>query len=302
MARILVTAAMGNVGREVTLDCLARGLSVRVATRAADRSSDWSANWSGNFDATTLDFWDRSTWSSALAGCDRLFLVRPPPIGDMDRTLIPFVDAAYAAGVQHVVFLSVAGAERMKWVPHRKVERHLMAVGKGWTILRPGFFAQNLADAYRRDIVEDDRLYVPAGAGKVAFLDVRDIGAVAALVFEDPARFQAQALTLTGPAALGFDEVAGLLSTTLGRPIHYRPASILGYARHLRWARGLAWMQIVVQTILHVGLRRGDAEAVEPILADLLSRPPRSLHDYLVDAAKTWDRHLEFPNPIKDSQ
>lgn len=42
----------------------------------------------------------------------------------------------------------------MKWVPRRKVELYLMAEAKGFTLLRPGFFAQNLKDAYRRDIVE----------------------------------------------------------------------------------------------------------------------------------------------------
>jgi uncharacterized protein YbjT (DUF2867 family) len=39
----------------------------------------------------------------------------------------------------------------MKWVPHRKVELHLLGSGGSFTLLRPGFFAQNLGDAYRRD-------------------------------------------------------------------------------------------------------------------------------------------------------
>jgi uncharacterized protein YbjT (DUF2867 family) len=286
MARILVTTAMGNVGREVARECIDRGFDVRVSARDINRLK---ASYPRQ-DAARLDFSDRATWSSALSGCDRLFLLRPPPLGDMQTTLNPFVDAAYDAGVGHIVFLSVAGADRMKWVPHRKVELHLMAVDKGWTILRPGFFAQNLEDAYRRDIVEDDRLYVPAGSGRVAFLDVRDVGAVAGLVFQDPGRFQAQALTLTGPSAIGFDEVAAVLSTTLGRPIRYRPASILGYARHLRAARGLPWMQIIVQTFLHVGLRRGDAEQVVPTVEELLGRPPHSLREYVERMAEAWQR------------
>ena len=256
--------------------------------RVTDRNPTRLVETFPQHEAVKLDFLDRATWRSALDGCDQVFLLRPPPIGDMDATLIPFVDAAYASGVRHIVFLSVAGADRLKWVPHRKVELHLIATGKGFTLLRPGFFAQNLKDAYRRDIVEDDRLYVPAGVGRVAFLDVRDAGAVAARVFEEPTAFQGQALTLTGPEALTFDQVAALLSTALGRVIRYETASIPGYAWHLRRRRGMPWMQIVIQTVLHVGLRRGDAERVEPTIERVLGRPPLALQDFIERTVGTW--------------
>lgn len=206
----------------------------------------------------------------------------------MNATLNPFVTAAYAAGVQHIVFLSVAGADRMKWVPHRKVELHLQSQGADWTVLRPGFFAQNLGDAYRRDIVEDNRLYVPAGQGRVAFLDVRDAGEVTAKIFEKPEPFRAKALTLTGPEAITFDQVARLLSSVLGRAIRYEPASIPGYVWHLHGNRQLPWMQVAVQTFLHVGLRGGDAERVESTVAELLGKPARSMREYLERAAAEW--------------
>ena len=284
--RILVTGARGNVGREVVRECLAAGLLVRAGDRSAGAAAGQPA--SPNLQSVKLDFLDRATWAPALADCGLLFLLRPPPIGDMTQTLIPFVDAAYAAGVQHIVFLSVAGADRMKWVPHRKVELHLISTGTRWTLLRPGFFAQNFEDAYRRDIVEDQRLFVPAGEGRVAFIDVRDVGAVAARVFANTVAHEGQALTLTGPTALTFFEAAAVLSSTLGRPIRYEPASIAGYAWHLRRRRAMPWMQIVIQTVLHVGLRRGDAEKAEPTVEALLGRPARSLADYARDSARAW--------------
>jgi uncharacterized protein YbjT (DUF2867 family) len=284
MSRVLVTAALGNVGREVARACALRGAVVRVA----DLDEAALAERFPGMEAARLDFLDRRTWGPALAGCEHLFLLRPPPIGDMQATLCPFVDAAYAAGVQHIVFLSVAGADRMKWVPHRKVELHLMATGTAWTVLRPGFFAQNLQDAYRRDIDEDGRIYVPAARGRVAFIDVRDVAAVAARVLDSPARFRGQALTLTGPEAITFDDAAAVLTKTLGRPIRYEAASILGYALHLRARRRMSWMQIAVQTILHAGLRRGDAEEVEPTVEQLLGRRPRSMTEYVQDAASVW--------------
>ena len=235
-----------------------------------------------------LDFLDATTWPAALDGCSCVFLLRPPPLADMDATLCPFIDASYAAGVQHIVFLSVAGADRMKWVPHRKVELHLEGSAGGWTVLRPGFFAQNLQDAYRRDIVEDGRLYVPAANGRVAFLDVRDAADIAAQIFDDAGAFQRKTFTLTGPEAITFRETAALLSATLKRPIAYVPASIAGYLWHLRTKRNMTWMQAFIQTILHVGLRRGDAENVHLSVEQILGKPARTMAEYVQYAASIW--------------
>ena len=154
-------------------------------------------------------------------------------------------------------------------------------------VLRPGFFAQNLGDAYRDDIVQDHRIYVPAAQGRVAFIDARDIAAVAVAAFLNPAAHAGQSCTLTGQEALTFDQVATMLSAELGRPIHYEAASLLGYVRHLR-RRGLPWIQILVQTFLHRGLRAGEAEAVTDTVPMLLGRPARSLTEYIHDNRELW--------------
>lgn len=108
------------------------------------------------------------------------------------------------------------------------------------------------------------------------------------LCSEDPAAWRGQALTLTGRAAVDFGELAAILSACLRRPIAYDPASILGYAWHLRRRRRLEWMQILVQTVLHVGLRRGDAEAVDPTVERVLGRPARSVAEYVEAASAAW--------------
>ena len=73
----------------------------------------------------------------------------------------------------------------------------------------------------------------------------------------------------------------------LGRPIRYQPASVLGYMRHLK-GQGLPAPQVLVQTILHTGLRRGQASRVDPTLAALLGHPPRTLQEYVHDHRTTW--------------
>lgn len=280
MTTVLVTGASGNVGREVMRACVAAGFDVRAATTEAPRER--------SVPFVRFDFTDRSTWAPALAGVDFVFLLRPPPLGDMSTTLNPFVDAAYAAGVKHLVFLSVSGAETKSWVPHRKVEDHLKTTTGSWTVLRPGFFAQNLGDAYLRDVKEDSRLYLPAGQGRVAFLDVADVGEVTARIFQSPAQFRARAIRLAGPEAVTFTQLAEQLSSVLGRHIVYEPASIVGYAWHLWRRRKLALMQILVQTVLHVGLRAGDAEAIDDQQVALLGRAARPLRGYLERSSGLW--------------
>ncbi len=267
----LVTGASGNVGRAVVAALEAAGAEVRAP---------------GHTGAARLDFEDPATFGPSVKGCRGLFLLRPPAIARVGPTLNRLVDVAAQHGIEHCVFLSVAGADRNPVVPHHRVERHLKGGPLAWTILRPGFFAQNLTGPYVADI-RAGRLYVPARDGRVAFVDARDLGDVAALALRNAAEHAGRAYHLTGPRAVTFTEVAALLTETLGRPVRYEPASVLGYARHLR-ATGLPAAQIAVQTVLHVGLRRGQAAAVVPTLGQLLGRPARPIERFILDAADTW--------------
>ncbi len=283
IAPVLVTGATGNVGRHVAEGL--RGIGVPFVAGGTDAGRLRRLLGEG-VDTRHLDLADPRTYGDAVQGIRGLFLLRPPPIANVRETLNLLIDQAIAAGVEHVTFLSVDGADRQRWVPHHAVEGHLRDRGVSATILRPGFFAQNLGDAYAADIRDHDEIYVPAGSGRVSFVDVRDVGELAARTFVD-ASLRRQAWTLTGPAAVSFDEVAAVLSTALGRSIRYRPASIPGYALHLR-RRRLPWMQVLVQSVLHVGLRHGNAAHVDPALGQLLGRPPRTVRQYVADHLALW--------------
>lgn len=281
--KILVIGASGNVGREVVRLLRERAVPVRVTTRLG------GAPEASGLESVPFDFADPRTFAAAARGCGAVFLLRPPAVSDTRKTLNPFIDDARREGVEQIVFLSVAGAQKNPLVPHHAVEEHLMSARGPWTLLRPGFFAQNLGEHYRRDIARDDRLFVPAGRGKVAFVDVRDIAEVAAAALVAPGEHDGKAYTLTGPEAVSFEEAARILSQALHRPIRYVSANVAAYAVHLRRASaGLA--QVAVQTALHVGLRFGQAEAVDPTLGVLLGRAPRTLRDYVRDHAHLWAR------------
>lgn len=283
MRKFAVTGATGNAGIEVVRALHARGAPVVALGSSPEKLARAVPP---GVETRTFDFFRPETWRPATSDCISLFLLRPPPISSVQTTLIPFAAEARRGGVAHIVFLSVAGAETNRLVPHHKVEVFLKREANH-TILRPGFFAQNLQDAYLRDLREDSRLYVPAGRGRAAFVDLRDVAEVAADALMHPAPHAANGYTLTGGEALSFADAAAMLSRHLGRAIQYQAASIPGYLRHLR-KRGLPWAQALVQMVLHVGLRFGQAERVDPTLARLLGRAPRTLEDYVTDHVSLW--------------
>lgn len=281
---VLVTGAVGNVGREVVRALVARGICVR-AVDLSDSAVEGMHG--GGVDAGILDYEKPETFARSLKGCSSVFLVRPPAIALMESTLLPFIDAAMKCDVEHIVFLSVVGGGTNKLVPHYAVEKHLAARGVSHTLLRPGFFAQNLGVAYRADIAEDDRLFLPAGRARAAFVDIRDVAELAAMIFAGTGPHRGAAYTCTGPEALSFEETARLMTEVLRRPIRYESASIAGYVRHLH-LRGLPLAQIAVQTVLHVGLRFGHSETIDPTLERLLGRRPRTLAAYVSESAALW--------------
>jgi len=285
--RILVTGASGNVGREVitALESFHPDSKIRITSRSSQEAES-----SATYESVYLDFQNPDSFESAISGCSSVFLLRPPAISNTRDTLNRFIHTARQRGIKRIVFLSVAGAANNKMVPHHAVEQKLLSGPKDWTILRPGFFAQNLASAYRNDIIKDDRIYVPAGSGKVAFVDLRDVGEVAAQTLISLSEHAGMTYTLTGPKSYTFCEVVNILSKELERTVEYVPASIPGYLYHLLRVKKLGAVQSIVQAVLHVGLRFGQAEEIDPTLGQLLNSDPNDVENYIQDHKGIWKR------------
>ena len=277
---ILVTGATGNVGGALTELLAAAGHPVRAAGRSARDLPQGVA-------FSRLDFLDPTTYAPTLEGVRRVFLIRPPAISDVRRDLAPFLSAMERAGVTHVVFLSLLGVERNRIVPHRAIEDLLRASRMDWTMLRAGFFMQNLSTTHRDEIRDLAEIIVPAGHGRTSFVDVRDLAEVAALALTEPGH-RGKAYPLSGAVALDYAEVAATMSAVLGRPISYRQPSLLRFVRH--WlAKGTKPAYIAVMAVLYTTARLGLAATITPDLTRLLARPPRSLRTFVEDNRHAWD-------------
>ena len=285
---ILVTGATGNVGSELVRILQRQGYDVRAAVVSEEGAAKLphpDVAWE------RFDFADPATFPAAFSGVDRLFLMRPPAITDVDRFIRPAVDYAAANGVQHVVFLSLLGAEKNRIVPHAKVEQILQAGAVPYTLLRCGFFMQNLSTTHAVDIREHDEIFVPAGKGKTAFIDVRDIAAVAARTLTEPGH-ENKAYPLTGREDLDYGEVAEIMSDVLGREITYSAPSIFRFAWRF-WRRGHPLNYVGVVSAIYLTTRFGLAEMVTPHARELLGRAPRTIRHFVSDYAAVWQRPAE---------
>ncbi|MEH0986396.1 NmrA family NAD(P)-binding protein [Micromonospora sp. CPCC 205556] len=285
---VLVTGATGRAGRHVARILRAGGHPVRAAANEPGATGPWD-------EAVPFSFTNRGTWDAAFAGVDRMFLMRPPQIGNVKRDMLPALERARQLGVRRVVLLSLQGAERNPVVPHHALEKWLRGSGLEWTFVRPGFFMQNLSTTHAADIRDRDEIVLPAGDGRTSFVDVRDVAAVAALALTE-AGHAGRAYTPTGSRALGYGEAAELLTAELGRPIRYVPVGPLRYWRSAR-GQGMPAGMTLVTLALHTTCRLGLAAGVTTDVRDLLGRPPIGFAQFVHDERAAW---LRVPGSVGD--
>jgi uncharacterized protein YbjT (DUF2867 family) len=286
---LLITGPGGNVGTQL-VDLGPSTLGSRP-WRVASRHPVHLTRTGHQPDTVVFDFVDPATWSAALDGVDAMFLLFPLPTNRRARTaILPFIRAAERAGCRHVVYVSVFGAHRARFIPHHLVERGLHESGMTWTVLRCSFFMQNLhrlISTQGIDIVDRGELFVPAGNGRTTFLDARDVAEVAAAALCAPADHRNVTYHLTGPAALTMDQAAAALAVALDRPVRYTRPGLMHFAARLA-ARGVSWDSIAFMSAVYTLTRVGVNQPLTDDVQRLLDRPPRTLAEFLEDSAWRW--------------
>jgi len=268
---LFVMGASGRVG-----GALVSALDGRVPLRPAGRGPGM----------VPFDLLDKATFEAALDGVTSVFLMRPPQVAS-GAAFRPFLDACVDRGISRMAVLSVKGAETNRILPHHGMEQEVIRRGFDWTMVRPADFMQNLETVHREDIRARGRIAVPAGRGASAFIDVADVGAVAAKVLTEDGHAR-QGYTLTGPEALTFAQVAEIMSDVLDRPIRYDPPWVVQFIARRR-AEGTPLGMALVMTALYSVQRFGGASALTDDVPRLLGRPAGDLRSYVARERAMWD-------------
>jgi len=275
---IAVMGATGHTGNGIAQRLLGAGEKVRVLARSPEKAKAIAGP---NVEFVKGDLADPKSLDAAFKGADRVFLVSAP---DPDvRTLHGNAfAAAKKAGAKHLVRLSALGSDPkspvslFRW--HGETDAALAKAGVPHTVLRPHFFMQNLL-MFAGSIQKDGAFYAPMRDGKISCIDVRDIGDVGAAILRDPGAHAGKTYDLTGPAALGFGDLATAIGGAIGKPVKYvdvPPAA----ARQAMVGMGLPDWLADGLVALYADFAAGKAAAVSTATTAITKKPARTVEQF----------------------
>lgn len=278
---VAVTGASGHLGRKVA-DLILDRLDpdeVVLLTRAPETLRAHAAR---GAQVRRADFDDPGTLARAFAGVDRVLLISAV---DLDRRVAQHraaIDAARAAGARHVIYTSIPipTEENPAAVTpsHRATEQALRDSGLAWTFLRNNLYAEYQVPVVAQAIAAG-RLVTSSGAGRIAYVSRDDCAAAAAAVLAENGH-EGRAYDITGPQAVGAEELAALAAELSGRPVEVvhvdDDAMIAGMI-----AGGVPEPGARVIVSFAGAARQGVLGTVTGAVRDLTGTAPRSLRDVL---------------------
>jgi uncharacterized protein YbjT (DUF2867 family) len=223
--KILVLNSTGKVGRNVCRALVEEGFEVFGTTRSANNALS-----SQGVKPVVCKYTDRADLDEAFShtGAKKVFVITDYFGAAKKNAELEFqqgcaaIDAAKAAGVEHLIFMSVADAEFFDaHVTHLKaklaLEKYLRQSGVPFSIVRPCAFFENLDDAAN---------WNPLKKGVVKFLSMQDckycatydIGRAAAIQWKNPQEWLGKTLDVIGWQG-DLTHVAEALSKVSGLPV-----------------------------------------------------------------------------------
>lgn len=267
--RIGVSGATGQLGGRVAARLAAHGVQQKLLVRDVTRAPSLPGA-----EAAAAPFHDGEACRSALTGLDTVLMVSASETPDRVEQHRTFVDAAAAAGVRHLVYISFYGAAPDATFTlardHFATEEHIRAAGLDATFLRDNLYADFLPMLAGEDRV----IRGPAGDGRVAAVAQDDIADAAVAVLRDPAAHAGRTYDLTGPEALTMAEIAEVVGA------RYHSETIEeAYASRERY--GAPKWQVDAWVSTYTAIAAGEMSGVSTHIADLTGHPATSVAELL---------------------
>jgi len=277
MAKILVTGATGNVGREVTAQLVSAGFPVRAFVRDAR-----TARLQERVEVAEGDLSVPETLERALTGIEVVFLVWPFLTSDGASAIL-----ATIAGTAHrLVYLSSSGVNEdveRQTDPinqlHADMESLIEASGLEWSVLRANTIASNAlgwAGQIRRgDVVRG------VDVAPTAVIHQRDVAAVAVRVLTDDG-YSGAKYVLTGPQVLSRAEQVGMIGEAIGRPLRFEKVPVQ-VAREQMLADGRP--PALVEALLASAETRPASDVVTSVVEQITGTAARTFREWAADHA-----------------
>lgn len=274
---IAVTGATGALGGRVARRLSAGGIGQRLVVRDPARAPELP----GAEVVSAPSYGDGAAMRAALTGASVVLLVSASESADRVAQHLSAVDAAVAAGVERIVYISFLGAAPAATFSlarhHFQTEEHIRSLGVPFTFLRDSLYLDVLPYFAGADGV----IRGPAAEGRLAPVardDVADV-AVAVLLAAD-ADHAGRTYDLTGPTALTLAEVAAELSRASGRTITYHPET-LAEAYGSRAHYGAPDWEVEGWVTSYAAIATGELDLVSDAVASVAGHPPLSVAEFL---------------------
>jgi uncharacterized protein YbjT (DUF2867 family) len=172
---------------------------------------------------------------------------------------------------------------------HRQEEKIIEESGIPFTFLRPVGFMQNFVNFFGQTIRNQNSFYLPAGDGKVSFIDVRDIASVAVKILlsnkDGFNHHMGKAYSLTGDELLTYRQAAEILSKEVGKKISYVNISDEN-ARKAMKGNGMQDWLIDGMIELYSIIREGHATQITNTVEQILGQKPISFSQFAKEHAE----------------
>ena len=275
VAPIAVTGATGQLGGRVARRLAAAGVPQRLLVRDPGRAPRLPGA-----DVVQASFSDGAAVRKALADLETVLMVSASETVDRVDQHRAFVDAAAAAGVGHLVYVSFYGAAPDATFTlardHWATEQHIAASGVPCTFLRDNLYADFLPQMVGADGV----IRGPAGDGRAAVVAQDDIADAVVAVLRDPGPHAGRGYELTGPEALTLAEVATVITTVTGRPVSYRQET-MEEAYASRASYGAPGWQLDAWVSTYTAIADGSLATVTTAISELTGHPATPLEQVL---------------------
>lgn len=283
--KILITGATGNVGLSVLKALANHNNNLQIYAGLRNIETDRAKLKDFNVSFVSFDFENEITFKPALEKIDILFLLRPPQLADVSKFFSPLINEAINAKIKHIVFLSVQGVEDSRIIPHHKIEKLIVASKIPYTFLRPAYFMQNFTTTLRNDLVNNQRIYLPAGQAKFTLVDVNDIGAVTAKILTEPQNHFNKNYELTNHETLTFTEMAEKISNGIGKTIKFISPNLLQFFWNKR-KENVPPMLILVMIMLHYFPRFQKTPKTTEWVKSITGQEPISFDNFVLSNKK----------------
>jgi uncharacterized protein YbjT (DUF2867 family) len=278
---VLVIGATGTIASRVAQELLEQGDDVRGTVRDASRATALPVG----VRPAIADLDDASAVNKALGGIDRVVLIAANSFRQAEQEG-NVIEAARRSGVEHLVKLSVGGASPDAGLAlaraHWAAEKQLQESGVPFTIIRPGFFMQNLLQ-YASWIEADGAWRLPMGESPIAMVHANDVAQViASVVRSEPF---AEDVNVTGGASLTMAQAATAIGLASGRPIRYIDGEPDAYFAQMVAAGNDEQYARDMTVLYDQVIRAGYAGAVSGDVQKFLHRDPLDFGHFAAESA-----------------